>query len=498
MIAIARALPTRAVTLIVLVTAPGQLRAQDATTSAGGGGGGQPYSLSCGSNALAGVQGTYADDGIGFFVTKLQGLCVAVNTDGSWLGSPTPTSGFAGQNRGTAVSAVCPSGWAVSGLTGEGGWYVDRFWIYCTPLSAFGHTSGSPTMQQSVIGDQPLVHQSFFGPFYCPGAKPAKGLVGRAQDWIDQVALVCNYPSVPPPSVAFITVPTPTVVGGNPVNGSLGLNVAAPAGGMAVALQRQLLASDVAKIPASPFVANPVPVPGGQTTASFVFNTLPVATPVGVTLGASTPAGLVTRAFSIVPPSLTALSVSPFRASPGTSVTGAITLNGAAPTGGVTLTLTSSVPATATVPANVAVPQGQSSVTFPVTVAAGRSAACTLISASGGYAAGGATPLRQLSLPVVVPASSAFTLSAAGTNGSISVLAVVVSPETFLLTSSNPVLAGVPARVTVQPGSLSAVFPISLAASSGAGCFVVTAVDPKGNSNAMVFELLGGGIKRIG
>jgi hypothetical protein len=368
----AATLATRIAALLVAMATPARLPAQDATTPSGGGPGGNPYSLSCGDKALAGVQGTYADDGIGFFVTKLQPLCVAVNTNGAWLGSLTPTSAFAGQNRGTPVSPVCPSGQAVSGFTGEGGLYVDRFWIYCTPLTAFGHTIGQPVLNQSLIGDQPLVHGSFFGPFRCPGDKPARGLVGRAQDWIDQLALVCNYPSVPPPSVALISVSSPTVIGGNPMNGSLELNVAAPSGGMAVSLQRQLLLADASRIPASPFVANPVPVVAGQTMASWIFNTLPVSTPVGVTVGAGTPAGLVTRAFSIVPPSLTGLTISPSRASPGASATGTVTLNGAAPAGGVTLTLTSSVPATATVPPNVAVPRGQMTVTFPVTVAAGQ------------------------------------------------------------------------------------------------------------------------------
>jgi hypothetical protein len=83
------------------------------------------------------------------------------------------------------------------------------------------------------------------------------------------------------------------------------------------------------------------------------------------------------------PPTLSALTISPLSVVGGNSAQGAVTLTGAAPTGGAVVTLTNSNPAVATVPSTVTVPVGASTVTFAVgTVSVTSSTSVTI---SGAY-----------------------------------------------------------------------------------------------------------------
>jgi hypothetical protein len=203
-----------------------------------------------------------------------------------------------------------------------------------------------------------------------------------------------------------------------------------------------------------------------------------------------------------VPPSLTTLSLSPSRVAPGGSSTGTISVNGAAPVGGVSVNLTSSVPATATVPTTVAIPQGQTSATFPVVVSATGKSACTILTASGVYTPQGGLPTRQAVLPVIAPANQTFALSVASTfsgGATVSITYPTVGKEVRSLTlaSSNPALAGVPSTVGVPLNAASVDFTVGIQGTppSGLNCAVITATDQKGNANALVFEIVGSSIK---
>jgi fibronectin type 3 domain-containing protein len=66
------------------------------------------------------------------------------------------------------------------------------------------------------------------------------------------------------------------------------------------------------------------------------------------------------------------LTVSPTTVTAPASATGTVTLNGAAPAGGVTVTLRSSDTEKATVPPSVTVPEGSKSVTFVISTRTGR------------------------------------------------------------------------------------------------------------------------------
>ena len=111
------------------------------------------------------------------------------------------------------------------------------------------------------------------------------------------------------------------------------------------------------------------------------------------------------------PAALSALSVSPASVTGGASSQGTITLTGAAPAGGLAVSLSSSSSAV-TVPATVAVAQGATSATFAIaTTAVTASTAATVTAAAGGVT-------RTATLTVTAPGQAAtLTVTASGRGG---------------------------------------------------------------------------------
>jgi hypothetical protein len=201
-----------------------------------------------------------------------------------------------------------------------------------------------------------------------------------------------------PPAVALSSVTiTPTaVVGGASATGTVTLTGAAPSGGLVVSL---LDDSGSVTAPAS------VTVAAGSTAATFSISTSPVTVAATATLSASQGGVTRTASLSLLPPSLASIVLSPVTVVGGSTSTGTVTLNGAAPAGGSPVALTSSNTAAATVPATVTVPAGATSATFTVTTVA--VATSTPVTISG--ASGGAT--QTAALTVGIPPSPVLTLS---------------------------------------------------------------------------------------
>jgi hypothetical protein len=114
------------------------------------------------------------------------------------------------------------------------------------------------------------------------------------------------------------------------------------------------------------------------------------------------------------PASLSALSVSPASVVGGSGATGTATLTGAAPSGGLVVTLSSSNATVASVPASVTVAAGATSATFPVTTTSVASSTTITLTGVGGGATRTAsltvTPAGGGPLPApsqVAPASDA-------------------------------------------------------------------------------------------
>jgi hypothetical protein len=156
------------------------------------------------------------------------------------------------------------------------------------------------------------------------------------------------------------------VVGGGTVQGKVHIQNTALAGGQVYTLTSSN--PSVASVPAS------VTIPAGASSATYTVTTHPVSvsTPVQITVwsegngdhpvlwvdpGAAPPPGTVT---------LTSLTLNPSTVTSGNSSQGTVTLTGAAPGGGVVVSL-SDDSTNATTPASVTVPAGATSATFTVT-----------------------------------------------------------------------------------------------------------------------------------
>lgn len=168
-----------------------------------------------------------------------------------------------------------------------------------------------------------------------------------------------------------------------------------------------------------------------------------------------------TRGANAPATSLSALSLGAPSATGGNAILSTVTLSGAAPASGSTVSLVSSNPGVATVPTSVAVPAGATSGSFSVITSAVSSPTAVTISAM----LNGVT--QTSALTVVPPALAALSLNPSRvTSGNSSTGTVTLTgpaPSGGLvvtLASRQPNLAHVPANVTVPAGSTSATFAV--------------------------------------
>lgn len=160
------------------------------------------------------------------------------------------------------------------------------------------------------------------------------------------------------------------------------------------------------------------------------------------------------------------------------NATATVTLGGAAPAGGVIVTLSTTDPSLASFPAGpaVSIPAGAASATFQVTTVPVPGASFTNILAS----AAGVTQTARLDL-VAPYALTGVAINPGSQYGSFTVQGIVTlsgpadASAVITLTSANPALAAVPPSVTVPAGAASATFPITLQAVAASTATSVTA-----------------------
>jgi hypothetical protein len=191
--------------------------------------------------------------------------------------------------------------------------------------------------------------------------------------------------SPPPPSAASLStlsLSPSTVTGGNSSQGTVTLTSAAPSGGALVALS-----SSNTSVAAAPPSVN---VPAGATTAAFNVATNSVAASTSVTISASYSGVVRTATLNVQPVvvsqpvTLSTLTLNPTSVTGGNSSQGTVTLSGAAPSGGASVTLTSGNTNAASIPTSVTVPAGATSAAFTVTTRSVTSSTSVTISASYG------------------------------------------------------------------------------------------------------------------
>jgi hypothetical protein len=182
------------------------------------------------------------------------------------------------------------------------------------------------------------------------------------------------------PRSQSITVDDQVVVGGNPTAGTVSINAPAPSGGLSVALRAN---NSAVQLPAT------VHINANAQTARFNVGTSSVASDTTVTLTASYPSThSVTTTMVVQAPRSGALSFNPTDVVGGSNSTGTVSIDVAAPVGGMKVTLAkdpnASGSAYVTIPATVTIPQGAKSTTFTVTTKAVSRTVATSITATFG------------------------------------------------------------------------------------------------------------------
>jgi hypothetical protein len=265
-----------------------------------------------------------------------------------------------------------------------------------------------------------------------------------------------------------ISLTSSSVLGGVSESGEITLAGPAPWGGTYVSLTSS---SPSATVPSSVLVARET-----ESTAISV-NTTPVAAKTTVTITAILGTIKKTATFTIVPPSVTGVAASPNPVPGGTSCTGTVHLNGAAPTGGTTVTLSSNSKLLV-VPAKVVVAAGSSSGKFTITATAVDSNQTATISARTGSA------LQTATVTIEAPSFTGFSISPTSFVGASSTAVTgkvrIGSPAptggaVVTLTSSLPAAASVPSSVTIPTGATSATFTVKHSAVKSAQYVTVKA-----------------------
>ncbi|MCW3055935.1 MAG: hypothetical protein JWN14_5105 [Chthonomonadales bacterium] len=164
--------------------------------------------------------------------------------------------------------------------------------------------------------------------------------------------------TVTPPTVNSITLNPTSVKGGLTSTGTVTISDPAPTGGVVVNLSSANTA--IATVPTT------TTVPAGSTTGTFTATTSPVAVDTPVVLTATLEASTATATLTVQAPIVIAMTVNPTTVRAHQSAIVTVTLDGAAPTGGIAVNLFSSNTAVASLPATVTVAAGAKTATATV------------------------------------------------------------------------------------------------------------------------------------
>ena len=201
---------------------------------------------------------------------------------------------------------------------------------------------------------------------------------------------------------------------------------------------------------------------------SYVRSRRYAATVPSTTVGALTTNGL----------SATSLTLNPTIVVGGTSSQGTVTLSGPAPTGGATVTLTSSNTAVAQVPTSIVVPAAATSAKFTITTTAVASPTSSTISASFGGTKSTASLTIAHGTPTVaqVMLNPDSVVGGGSSHGTVTLSGPALSGgATVTLTSSNTAAAQVPASVVVPAAATSATFTITTSVVSSSTSSTISA-----------------------
>jgi hypothetical protein len=267
--------------------------------------------------------------------------------------------------------------------------------------------------------------------------------------------------------VASVTLTRSAGFSGEEIVGDIQLTSVAPAGGAAV----QLTSTHPSATP----VPATVTVPAGFAFTQFRFSFGQVTAATAATITATLGTSAATFPVTVNAPSLKDLLVSPSSVTGGTDGSAFLELNGRAPAGGATVSLTSSSPL-ARPPATVTVPAESFSLPLTIPTSAVQSDTIVTITATWNGKSVQAPLTLTPQVPVdVLTLDPTTTTGSNGSSGRVALAALAARDTQISLVSSNPAVAQVPASVTVPAGSPHAGFLVQTTAPTTQTVVTITA-----------------------
>lgn len=256
-----------------------------------------------------------------------------------------------------------------------------------------------------------------------------------------------------PPTPVSVTLAKDPLYSGESTWVAVQLTAAVSAGGATI----NLSSSNPGGVPVPATIA----MPGNTAWMQFQVQAGQVTAPAPVTLTAALNSASASAEFTLQPPSLKSLTISPATISGGAQPQGIVMLNGQAPAGGAIVSLSSNSPMVSP-PASVTVEPGSFSASFPIATSGVTANTTATVTASYN----GTTSQAQVTLTAQQPPSS-LTLSPASTTGSgggsfatVTITSPSSTDEVLQVASSNPAIASVPNGVVIPAGSMTGGFNI--------------------------------------
>ena len=249
-----------------------------------------------------------------------------------------------------------------------------------------------------------------------------------------------------------LSFPTAGVIGGRSSTGTVTLG-AAPAVDTVIALSSN---SAALQVPAT------VTVLAGNTTATFVATTsVTLADTLATVSATGTGYAAALTTLDVRLPRVGAVSFSSSVVAIGQSATGTVTLQAAAPTGGILVSLANNAPAALSCPATVLVPAGQTRATFTVV---GQTVATTTLAKVTGTPSFTEKSATISVLPYFLAdftVGSSTLLASTSTLGTVTVSSPAPAGGSVITLTSSSTRVTVPASVTIAEGTTSATFSIA-------------------------------------
>ena len=303
---------------------------------------------------------------------------------------------------------------------------------------------------------------------------PIRRLVSLQKLLVFGLLAVIPWVSVSAQTLKSLTVTPSSVSGGSNATGKVTISAKAGSSGASITLTSS---SSAATVPGS------IVVPAGATSTSFTVSTSSVSTTTSATIKGVLGSSSAKATLSITAPKLSSLSFSPASVTGGTTATGTVQVGSAAPSGGLTIGLTSSSSSWGG-PGSVVIAAGATSANFDCKTTAVPSNVTAKVTAKLGSTSVSANLIIKSAILGTVKLDPASVGGGASSNGTITLSGPAPSAGLKVtLTSSSPV-ATVPKSVVISAGSTTGAFVVKTASVTHSTSAKIQATAPGGAASA--------------